>query len=329
MLVTGSRARVTKISFLLANTLAVVAEILLALRLEGDIEWRWIGVLMPFILMQLLFLLTKAFWSRSASLDPASEEPKTRWMIYWTFAHSLWWGLLRFLTLILLAARADMWFDGSWNLCFIPMFIGAAIMLLSPCLRATVARVHANIDIESGQDGFTQEYRNREVTNGIAWACSFVTVFLFMVCCGASKLDENNISAFVVFLPIFVLVLCCVCCLPACLVISIPGMVVSPQEAGAGGPTNPAASAAPTADHPTPAVPASGPVSGTTPGSSDSAPQELQKGVVVVVHGLTGATELNGQRGVCEHWDEDAGRWSVQLHSGGLKAVKPVNLRKM
>lgn len=322
-------ARVTMILGLLTNTLAVIAEIFLALRLDGVIEWAWIGVLMPFILMQLLFLLAKAFWTRSASRDTsANDQPKTRWKIYWTMLHSLWWATLRFITLILVAARADLWFDGSWNLCFIPMFIGAAVMLLSACLKALVARPHSNIDVESGQDGFTQEYRNKEGLGGICWASSFVAAFLFMFCCGASKLDEDNISAFVVFLPIFVLVLCCVCCMPACLLVSIPGMVMPHQTDGAGGATSSAATT-PAASEPTPATTASSAASGTCPGSSDDAPADLQKGVVVVVHGLTGATELNGQRGVCECWDENAGRWSVQLHSGGLKAVRPGNLRKM
>lgn len=53
---------------------------------------------------------------------------------------------------------------------------------------------------------------------------------------------------------------------------------------------------------------------------------ELRCGLEVLINGLTGAVELNGQTGRCEQWNEEAGRWHVRLSSGDIKSLKPQNL---
>lgn len=52
----------------------------------------------------------------------------------------------------------------------------------------------------------------------------------------------------------------------------------------------------------------------------------LQLGQRVTLGGLTGAVELNGAEGTLTQWDEEKGRWCVQLRSGEVKALKPDNL---
>jgi len=55
---------------------------------------------------------------------------------------------------------------------------------------------------------------------------------------------------------------------------------------------------------------------------------KFKSGMCVVVHSLKGAAHLNGQEGICEHWDPAKGRWNVRLPLGEVKALKPENLEE-
>ena len=53
----------------------------------------------------------------------------------------------------------------------------------------------------------------------------------------------------------------------------------------------------------------------------------LRPGRTVKLHGLKKRPELNDQLGVCKRWDEDAGRWEVELHDNfRLVMLQPINL---
>lgn len=54
--------------------------------------------------------------------------------------------------------------------------------------------------------------------------------------------------------------------------------------------------------------------------------QILRPGVIVRVHSLKSAPQLNGQHGTCEQWSEDTGRWRIRIANGETKALKPENL---
>mmetsp|Transcript_123527 Transcript_123527/g.231066 ORF Transcript_123527/g.231066 Transcript_123527/m.231066 type:complete len:347 (-) Transcript_123527:80-1120(-) len=60
--------------------------------------------------------------------------------------------------------------------------------------------------------------------------------------------------------------------------------------------------------------------------SSMEGKQLLRKGIAVVIHGLSGAKELNGLKAHCEQWLEESGRWRVRLESGEHKDIKPGSL---
>jgi len=60
--------------------------------------------------------------------------------------------------------------------------------------------------------------------------------------------------------------------------------------------------------------------------SSMQGKQLLRKGIAVVIHGLSGAKELNGLKAHCEQWLEESGRWRVRLESGEHKDIKPGSL---
>jgi len=178
-----------------------------------------------------------------------------------------------------------------------------------------------------------------------------------MACFAASKMDDEPYSAFIVFLPLIVTVMCCGCIIPA---------IVLLVGTSGNGPPTPAAQQKQEApkqqpekeqqqqqqkqeeqqkpqQHDTAPCPDSvGAPAATVIGSKPaiegtaettgtrvdgSVGVELATGCAVVIYGLTGATELNGQEGVCEAWDADRDRWSVRLSSGEVKALKPSNLR--
>lgn len=53
----------------------------------------------------------------------------------------------------------------------------------------------------------------------------------------------------------------------------------------------------------------------------------LITGARVRIHGLTGATQLNGLLGTAKEYDNVAGRWTIELIDGGQKKVKTENLK--
>lgn len=55
---------------------------------------------------------------------------------------------------------------------------------------------------------------------------------------------------------------------------------------------------------------------------------DLRPGTVVIVYGLTAASQLNGKEGTCERWDTGSNRWHVKLGSGEVKALRPGNLQR-
>eukprot|EP00931_Biecheleriopsis_adriatica_P049989 TRINITY_DN28928_c0_g1_i1.p1 TRINITY_DN28928_c0_g1~~TRINITY_DN28928_c0_g1_i1.p1 ORF type:complete len:392 (+),score=66.18 TRINITY_DN28928_c0_g1_i1:156-1331(+) len=55
----------------------------------------------------------------------------------------------------------------------------------------------------------------------------------------------------------------------------------------------------------------------------------LASGLPVIIQGLKGAPELNGQEGTCVQFDDTKGRWNVCMKkSGEVKALKPENLQR-
>lgn len=58
-------------------------------------------------------------------------------------------------------------------------------------------------------------------------------------------------------------------------------------------------------------------------GTSDDT---IRPGIQVELHSLKGAAEFNGKSGTVKEWDDDKGRWIVEV-AGERKAFKPDNLK--
>lgn len=54
---------------------------------------------------------------------------------------------------------------------------------------------------------------------------------------------------------------------------------------------------------------------------------ELRPGLSVAIQGLKGASDLNGTSVTCKEWDDDKGRWIVEMPGGERKALRPENLK--
>lgn len=61
-------------------------------------------------------------------------------------------------------------------------------------------------------------------------------------------------------------------------------------------------------------------------GGSGVAPVKPIDGTCVLLQNLETAPSLNGQKGVCQEFVAETGRWNVRLQNGELKAFKPENL---
>lgn len=62
-------------------------------------------------------------------------------------------------------------------------------------------------------------------------------------------------------------------------------------------------------------------------GAGPSEVRNLCSGATVRLHGLKGASHLNGEVGICGEWDDAANRWIVRLSGAGeLKSLRPENL---
>eukprot|EP00927_Polykrikos_kofoidii_P082723 TRINITY_DN8299_c0_g1_i1.p1 TRINITY_DN8299_c0_g1~~TRINITY_DN8299_c0_g1_i1.p1 ORF type:complete len:663 (-),score=176.63 TRINITY_DN8299_c0_g1_i1:105-2093(-) len=54
--------------------------------------------------------------------------------------------------------------------------------------------------------------------------------------------------------------------------------------------------------------------------------EPLRVGSIVRIHGLRGATHLNGIQVTLRKWDDESERWVLQLPDGSVKAIRPKNL---
>lgn len=343
--------RINILSGVVTNSLLVLQEVFLALRLQDTVDWPWLAVAVPAFLLELFLMikcacLARKAWTRQVLEAAAGEAARPPRFLCCFFLQNIWWDILRLITVFLIAARADKVFEGTWYLCLIALFIGGATSILNACGKKIAAAAQCRGDVENDPAGFSQRYGRTDEGIGVCGACCFVGSWLFIACFGASKLDEEAYSAFIVFLPLFVVVLCLTCFTSVFLLLlggppqrrqatqppqhkpeerpqgSAPDSG-TPQRAD----TSPAAevvgspAAAAAGGHSTAAA--------ALASSSDSNGVELKAGFAVVIHGLMGSPELNDKQGTCESWDAHRERWSVRLPLGDVKAIRPCNLLKI
>mmetsp|Transcript_44561 Transcript_44561/g.105611 ORF Transcript_44561/g.105611 Transcript_44561/m.105611 type:complete len:471 (+) Transcript_44561:84-1496(+) len=217
----------------------MVAEILIALKLQGVMHISWFLVLLPwaFIEMTLLYVhVRRAPAYYIATLAPqmqAAAEAEGVWksQAFWPFLlRATWWGCLRLLTYFLVAARGDKVIHCSWVVCVIPFTVAQVIQVTKACWRPT-RRSGQNGDQETGGGEAAQDEADEE--GGPAegcFSCCIASFWLIMFYCAAYKLDGAQVSAFLVFSPIFTCMATIACCF-ACVAFQLNPELVSEMAA--------------------------------------------------------------------------------------------------
>lgn len=225
--------RMVRCSGGLVIVLLALLELLVAMRLQGIIGFSWFLVLLPWALLEFFLLVVAWHGAREAFTlsDPegAAEDgsctPK-----YQTFLlQRLGWGVVRFLTSLLLAARADGLFAADWLVCLVPALCLGVVLVMNACANDSKRRRS-----RAGEDGgsqanaqergeSSQQEQEREQDEGGGEGCTVccsVGFWLVMACAAAGKLDGGTYSAFYVFLPLFLLV-GCITCVFSCFVVQL------------------------------------------------------------------------------------------------------------
>mmetsp|Transcript_120655 Transcript_120655/g.341155 ORF Transcript_120655/g.341155 Transcript_120655/m.341155 type:complete len:456 (+) Transcript_120655:43-1410(+) len=207
--------------FGIAMSLLIIFEILVIQKLQGTLGLSWSMVLLPCVLLEAYFLMiracsAKASWAQSdpaaaATLASLGRSPTSSTSFHYFLLRNLQWGVMRCLTVLLVAARADGKFAGSWLVCTIPAAVcGLLSVVAAVASRCASTAGRADEGREAGEAPPTRRGEVFVVTFGVA-------LWLAMWVLAAGKLDGGHYSAFVVFIPLFVSVFA-VTCLFSCIV---------------------------------------------------------------------------------------------------------------
>lgn len=185
--------------------LIMAQEAVMAAKLQGDTQASWFLVLIPYLTFEFCVLYMRM--RLLAIVEPMGPSlPFVAKAIM--FAPILWWSVLRLSTVALIASKADGHIVCSWTVCLIPMMVGAGCQLLWSCRSKSIRSVD---DEEPGQE--------TSRAPGFFAACFAIAIWMSMLLLGAGKLDGQEYSALLVFLPFFLVVaqlLCCCTCLACC-----------------------------------------------------------------------------------------------------------------
>lgn len=196
--------RALQIWFGTTMVLLVLLEILIVLRLQGVITVSWYIVLLPLIVLQVFYI---GYSIRKAPLQWRSEnvvqEKDWRYLKekdFWLYLFDeIKWRVLILITLLLVAAVADGTLQTSYFLAILPLLIGAGLKILWAAFHPVEM---PEADPESGGQA---EKKKRTCTIPLGQILCITGPWLVMVCLAAAKLDDMNaFSAFIIFIPIFV-----------------------------------------------------------------------------------------------------------------------------
>jgi len=210
------------LSFLLA---------LLVLRLDGEVSWSYFFVIWPWTAMEVVFIVYRIYTAGScfemSGGDPRDlHERKWRRKDWYVFLLGrLRVPVLRIIFTCLVAIRLDE-YAMSWWIVFSPIWLHAALGVLQTLCKC--AKVKPAADLEA----MTEEARYREeTTRSIVGTCCCQMIAVGFISLFCLKLaSPSALSAYLVFLPVFVAGGCFCCCL-TCVVCSMSPELLAEEEA--------------------------------------------------------------------------------------------------
>lgn len=199
--------------------LIVVLEVLATLKLQGCLELPWAIVISPWVFLEFFNIAWRASRARSEYDAPSEFNTGSKPEHFSTYVlESIWWGVVRLLTAILVAARAQDVLTGSWILCLIPLTVGALVRIRVAFIR-TKAKAARRGDVDSeaanagNPDANGQQERDSmedpDMPRPIKVA--FICLVLVMAYLIAGKLDGAGYSSMIIFVPIFISTCCLIC----------------------------------------------------------------------------------------------------------------------
>lgn len=180
--------------------LLLIQEAAVAAKLQGDTQASWVLVLIPYMAIEVSLIYMQAPMLVESMAGPFV-------IVAMMLTSAFWWRLLRLCTVALLAAKADDRIGCTWTLCLTPMIVGACCKLLWSCRAKDASRATGEAE---------EQEEDMSSGSGSVVACLSIAIWLSILLLAAGKLDGREYSAFLVFLPFFLLVaqlLCCCTCL--------------------------------------------------------------------------------------------------------------------
>mmetsp|Transcript_27078 Transcript_27078/g.62621 ORF Transcript_27078/g.62621 Transcript_27078/m.62621 type:complete len:449 (+) Transcript_27078:103-1449(+) len=194
----------------------MVAELLIALKLQGSLHISWFLVLLPWAFIEFTLLVVHVrraparFLAANVEAAASAEADGGYWksMAFWhSLVKTVWGVCARMLTYILVAARGDHILQCSWLVCVIPLTVGEMIQVGQACSRS-YARGRTETEETAGGD----HDDDGGVHVVLCGTCVMATFWLSMLYCAAFKMDGFHVSAFLVFSPIFTCMGTMACC---------------------------------------------------------------------------------------------------------------------
>lgn len=202
-------------------------------RLDGGVKWSYFVVLCPWLLLEVLIMCIKVRAAGAAFVmsggDPAILEGNK-------------WFAKEWLSFVLSSVRSNMFhlvfavlvalkMEGhalSWWLVFAPIWVDWAISIIWNLVMCGSLKPAEELE------GMSDEARAAEVTKGsITFMFILQLIGLTCIVMFCTKLvNQQAVSAFVVFLPLFV-VGCCLCCCLSCIVCVMAPPKPDAEDAGA------------------------------------------------------------------------------------------------
>ncbi|CAM9350767.1 unnamed protein product [Choristocarpus tenellus] len=215
--------------------LLILFQIFLTLRLDGDTGWNWFGVFVPLFVwggIRLCENIVKSLQKvpeegeseGDSMLDEESGElpfDETKRAIAMAERNSARRSAIKhtlgLLQLALLALKLDDTIDVSWWLVFLPVWIFFILQVLSNEYNLSKAKSLIQ-DIDPDTTEISQEDKQKVMeasqlrahvfSNCCCWVFSFTTFIL-----AVAAITGADYSAFVIFIPSFIIAGCIVCCL--------------------------------------------------------------------------------------------------------------------
>jgi hypothetical protein len=220
-----------KLLIFVQTSLFLAFEIMLTLRLDGSSSLNWILVLLPWILIEIMWLgvLCAAYAKLLGNTDFDNVEKKAENIVNKiSVPKQMTMGLLRIAFAILIAGKQDRWdglADASWWSVFGPVWAGFGVVVLFLVLEfRSLKEVRAEVEQRRqekamGDAATMEEEHDVMLPEPSPGDICCLLIALIPISVTAAKAAGGDFSAFMIFVPILLFICCgwCACWTSICM----------------------------------------------------------------------------------------------------------------